>query len=324
MISSCGCLVAKMINSRLHFIGSFFLEALSFSSSSRTTQRSSLFAGKQGAFGRFSVERFLEEINKINARLKRNIASLTIALVVQIREDAHLLRKDKHSEAAALQSRIVNAARVGHQLASIKNLHADQTDARTMRQVPAISGLWLPADILRVHPQQLHLIGRVSGMPQTVAQHFAWSCSAVDQLDLNSRLCVGNERLLVPIFLSVTLPHYRIEAMIALITEDESNVVIIILGINEESSFQVNAIERIVANCQSRIGILGLNNFCAFVEDNPLGIELTDASGIQRNQLKSAEVGIEDSFVVRTSIIAIFMSVTIFIRFAIITDIVFV
>lgn len=186
--------------------------------------------------------------------------------------------------------------------------------------MPAISGFFLPADILRIFPQKFDLICRVSGVPQAISQEFSRSSFAVDQLDLNSGLGVSDERLLVPIFLRVSFPRDCIESFVALVTEDESDVIIIDLGINEKRSFKINVGKRIVSNRHSRIAVKRLHHLSTFVVNPPARIFLIVADRIESHFLEGSEISREDFVVVRTNIDEILNTVAIEIFFTSIAD----
>lgn len=171
--------------------------------------------------------------------------------------------------------------------------------------MPAIGCLLLPTDVLRVFPQQLHLIGRVSGVPQAVSQELAWSGFAVDELNLNAGFSISWERMFVPVLLRVAFPSHSVESAVALIAENEADIIVVHFSVNEQSSFKVNVRERIVANRETRIRIESLHHLSTFVVNKPTRIFLVVADWIKSNSLEGSEVGRNDLVVVRTNIVEI-------------------
>lgn len=108
--------------------------------------------------------------------------------------------------------------------------------------------------------------------------------------------------------------------MIILITEYESNIVIVNLSVNKESSLKIDSTERVIANSKAGIGIRRLNNFGAFVVDNPIRINLRFSFGIQDDSLIRSEVSREDSRVVGAVVKMIWNRIGIVILFADVTD----
>lgn len=221
------------------------------------------------------------------------------------------MRESVHSQSPALQCRVVNVSGVHNELLAVEDLHVDQSDLRAVNQEPTISGSFLPADVLRILPQQFDLIGCVTGVPQAVSQVLPGTGVAVDQLDLNARLGGRHEGLLVPVHLSVAFPGDRVESTIALVAEHESNVVIVDFLINEKCSLIVDISERIVSDRQSRIGIERLHHLSALVVDDPLRIFLVVADRIKSNPLESPEVGRNDFVVEWTGVVFIINTVAI-------------
>lgn len=52
----------------------------------------------------------------------------------------------------------------------------DVAVSRPVLEEPAVRGLIFPANIASVFPQELHLIGGVARVPQSVPQVFTWTC----------------------------------------------------------------------------------------------------------------------------------------------------
>lgn len=52
----------------------------------------------------------------------------------------------------------------------------DVAVSRPVLEEPAVRGLIFPANIASVFPQELHLLGGVARVPQSVPQVFTWTC----------------------------------------------------------------------------------------------------------------------------------------------------
>ncbi len=70
------------------------------------------------------------------------------------------------------------------------------------------------------------------------------------------QLCVSY----LPVCLCILLPHDSIELIIVLVTEDESDIIVINLCIDKESSLEVDAAKPVEAHGQTRIRVHGLYN----------------------------------------------------------------
>lgn len=79
--------------------------------------------------------------------------------------------------------------------------------------------------------------------------------------------------------------------MIALVAENEADIIVVDLGVNEKCSLEVDAAKCIVANGQTRITILRLHNFSTFVVDQPLRVDLGVADRVQCYRLICSEIG---------------------------------
>lgn len=116
------------------------------------------------------------------------LMTVTIASINQIRPDDHFLREAENAQPSAPQSRVVDVARVRDHVFAVEDAEADEANLRPMQQQPAVSCAFLPPDVPRILPQQLHLVFGVARVPQTVAHHLAGSRSAVDEFELNAGL----------------------------------------------------------------------------------------------------------------------------------------
>ena len=70
------------------------------------------------------------------------------------------------------------------------------------------------------------------------------------------QLCVSY----LPVCLCILLPHDSIELIIVLVTEDESDIIVINLCIDKESSLEVDAAKPVEAHGQTRVRVHGLYN----------------------------------------------------------------
>jgi hypothetical protein len=186
--------------------------------------------------------------------------------------------------------------------------------------MPAISSLLFPSNILRVLPQQLYLICGVASVPQRISHELARSSFAVDKFDLNSRLSVCDEGLLVPVLLSVSFPSDSVEALVALVTENESYVVVVNLCVHKQGSLEINVGERIVSDRHSWIAVENLHHLSAFVVDDPAGVLLVVTDRIESDPLEGSEVGCDDFVVVRTNVDVVVGAIAIKIFFTGVSD----
>ena len=73
--------------------------------------------------------------------------------------------------------------------------------------------------------------------------------------------------------------------VVVLIGEDESHIVVVDLGVNEEGSLKVDPTEAMEAHDQAGVGVHRLDNLGTLVVDHPVGINLRVAMGIQNHGL---------------------------------------
>ncbi|KAJ8980457.1 hypothetical protein NQ317_007653 [Molorchus minor] len=186
--------------------------------------------------------------------MNNSYLKLTITPVDQIRPNDHLLREAEHSQLTSLVSLVKYIARISYQLVSLEYFQSNKTDMRSVHQEPPVGNSLFPTDVLRVSPQRSHLTRSVTRVPHFRVNHF----------DLDAWLGVRVEWSLVPVGLSLFLPHYRVELLITLITENKNNLInqtvfaLQSTRINEESPLKIDTIKLIVTNCKSRIAVDGL------------------------------------------------------------------
>jgi hypothetical protein len=157
-------------------------------------------------------------------------------------------------------------------------------------------------------------------VPQSISQVLTRTSLAVDEFDLNSRFGVGRERFFVPIVLSVSFPGDSVESFVALVAENEPDVVVINLRVDKQSSLEVNVRERVVTNRHSRIAVEQLHHLSAFVVDDPSWILLIVTDWIKSDALEGSEVGRDDFVVVWADIVVVVNFVVVKVVFTDITD----
>lgn len=108
--------------------------------------------------------------------------------------------------------------------------------------------------------------------------------------------------------------------MIVLIAEDEADIVVVDFRVDEESSLEVDAAERVVTDSKSRVGVLRLHNFGALVVDHPVGVDLRLAFRIEHHRLIRSEIRREDPRVVRAVVEVIRHFVVVVVLFTTVSD----
>jgi len=111
--------------------------------------------------------------------------------------------------------------------------------------MPPVRHPLLPAHLLRICPQDFHLIGRVVLVPESVSEHLARSGRGLDELQLNPGIAIGAERSRPPVGLFALLPANDVEVAVVLIGKNEAHEVVVIVVVDVERSFKVDAIELI-------------------------------------------------------------------------------
>lgn len=155
------------------------------------------------------------------------------------------MREAVDTEFTALQSRVEQVSGVGYHLRALVQPESDQTNLRSVHQMPPVRHPLLPAHLLRIRPQDLHLIGRVVLVPESVSQHLARSGRGLDELQLNSGIAIGAERSRLPVGLLALLPANDVEVSVVLIGEDEAHEIVVIVVVDVKRSFEVDATELI-------------------------------------------------------------------------------
>lgn len=84
---------------------------------------------------------------------------ITFTRILEVGPEDHLLREGEYAEPAALQGRVEVVARVGDEPLTLVDPQSNEADPRPVDQSPPVGGILLPADLPRVLPQQLHLLG---------------------------------------------------------------------------------------------------------------------------------------------------------------------
>ena len=134
------------------------------------------------------------------------------------------------------------------------------------------------------------MVSGVSSVPHRVPQPLSWSILRVDQLQLDSGLCYCSERIMMPVRLSKPLPHHNVEFAVGLEAENETDIVVISVRVDKEGAFEVNASKFVTSDGQTGVGIEGLQNFCASIQNLPIWILLSSAVGVESYLLKVVEV----------------------------------
>lgn len=102
----------------------------------------------------------------LSAELLEILRDGVIATVFQIRPDDIFLREAEHAKSSSPHGCVNGHTRVGHQLSSLIKASPDVSNLWAVLQVPTVGHLVLPANISWILPQQTHLVGGVSGVPQ--------------------------------------------------------------------------------------------------------------------------------------------------------------
>lgn len=106
-----------------------------------------------------------------------------------------------------------------------------------------------------------YLSSGVSTVPQGTHQCLTRSRVGPDQLYLDARLSF--QAIVVPIFLCGLLPGNKNKAPIALVVEDDPNIVVVLCRVHVQSSRILVARERVITDQQSRVRVQALINFSA-------------------------------------------------------------
>lgn len=93
-----------------------------------------------------------------------------IATVLQVGPDDVFLREAEHAQSPSSHAGVNDPLGVRHQLWTLKESSPDVSDLWSVLEEPAVRDLVLPANVPRVLPQQAHLVGGVSCVPQGVPQ----------------------------------------------------------------------------------------------------------------------------------------------------------
>lgn len=119
-----------------------------------------------------------------------------------------------------------------------------------------------------------YLIFSIAGVPQRVSHHLSGTGVGFDQFQLNTGLGNGSEGCGLPVGLRVLLPHDCVEMGIVLVTENETDIVVVDFGVDEESAFEIDATESMETDGQTGIAVHRLDNFGSFIVNDPIGIDL--------------------------------------------------
>lgn len=108
--------------------------------------------------------------------------------------------------------------------------------------MPSVRHSLLVAHFLRICPENLHLIGRIVLVPETVPEYLARSGFGLNELQYNPGIGFGTERSWHPVDLRALLPGNNVEMSIILIGKDEAyEIVVVVFVIDVEGSFEVDA-----------------------------------------------------------------------------------
>ena len=92
--------------------------------------------------------------------------------------------------------------------------------------------------------------------------------------------------------------HCLFNLIVYLVGEDEANVVVVDLSVNEEGALEVDAAEAVEADGEAGVGVHRLHDLGALVVDDPVGVDLGVAVGVEDHGLVGPEVGGVDAGVV--------------------------
>lgn len=119
--------------------------------------------------------------------------------------------------------------------------------------MPSVRHSWLPAKLSRVLPQDPHLIGYIFLMPEAISEHLTRSSVGLDELQYNSGFSFGTERGRFPIDLLSLLPVNNVKMSIILVGKNEAHeIVVVVVIINVEGSFEVDVTQLIRSFCRQR------------------------------------------------------------------------
>lgn len=110
------------------------------------------------------------------------------------------------------------------------------------------------------------LVFGVATSPDGIHERLAWPCLGVHHLDLDP--CFRGRVWVFPVSLAFLLPGDQHEPLVALIVEDDADVVIISLCVHIDGTVVLHAREGVVSYHQARARVQHLPYFRALRENN--------------------------------------------------------
>lgn len=86
----------------------------------------------------------------------------------------------------------------------------------------------------------------ISCVPEGIPEVLSWACGGVDHFDGQARVTLRFGGFIWPVGLRDLLPHHHIEPGTRLVTKHEAGIIVIPLGVDEESATEVHWIELMV------------------------------------------------------------------------------